>query len=475
MLTRPHRLLALSISLTTVLPASAQDHAGLLRKAREQLEAEQFVEGLATAKLAIKLRPKDHKGYYYAALALYKADQPEEAEPFLGPCRAYCPPANLSAVERLAKAVTGRKKALVAIKTGDEALAQGLVAKAAQSYQQAWEADDQSPDVALKAAGLYADRLGQPTSAASILREVIARKAPSPAADSAQTKLTAMAQGLRKIAKDTFDSAMASTGETRGKLLKETLRADPEHVEAYAQLTYRAALLADKPTMEWGLQELAKRNALNVRWLAVNEGFALYIEDPAFLTLLGNILGPEKVQELRARVADSQEKRKGLADLEARKTALNAALQREAEVLWKVISKGVAGLKFSRSVSGKSKYGKTPFTNWVQTSEGQITGHPDKMSDQPALIHKGDLMYFGFENADRFTNLSLLEVRRIHPDRKVKGRGGSFLFIQNEEVPAVQAQLVQPVVQQKQVVDRILNELDAIDKKTTEWKAAINR
>lgn len=473
--TRPLGLLAIPIALIASLPASAQDYPSLISKAREQLEAEQFVEGLATAKRAIKLRPKDHKGYYYAALALYKADQPEEAEPFLAPCRTYCPPANLPAVERLAKAVTGRRKAMVAIKAGDEAVQAGFIAKAAQSYQAAWEADDQGPEMALKAAGLYADRLSQPTTAAPILREVVAKKSPSPAADSARAKLASMASTLNKIARESYEAAMASTGEARVKLLKETLRADPEHVEAYAQLTYRAALLDDGPTLEWGLQELAKRNALSVRWLAVNEGFAPHLKDPAFLTLLGNILGPAKVQELQARVADSQQKRREITEMQARKATLNLDLKREGDVLWTVIRTGVAGLKFSSNVTGRTQYGKTSFRNWVRTTEEEVSGHPDEMSDWPAIIRKGDLMFFQWEAGERFRNLSLLEARKIQPDREVKGRPASFLLITNEEYPAVQAQLVQPVLRQKQVLERILSELSAIDKKTEALKAEINR
>lgn len=474
MLTRPLGLLAIPMVLTAALP-TAEDYAALINKTREQLEAEQFIEGLATAKRAIKLRPRDHKGYYYAALALYKADQPEEAEPFLAPCRTYCPPANLPAVDRLTKAVTGRRKALVAIKAGDEALQAGFIAQAAQSYQAAWEADDQSPDVALKAAGLYADRLGQPTTAAPLLREVIAKKSPSPAADAAKAKLASLASTLNKLARESYEAAVASTGEARAKLLRETLRADPEHVEAYAQLTYRAALLDDGPTLAWGLQEMAKRNALSVRWLAVNEGFAPHLKDPAFLALLSNILGPAKVQELQTRVADSQQKRREITELQARKATLNLDLKREGDVLWMVIRTGVAGLKFSPNVTGRTQYGKTPFTNWVRTTEDEISAHPDKMSDWPAVIHKGDLMFFQWETGERFRNLSLLETRRILPDLEIKGRAASFLLITNEEYPAVQAQLVQPVLRQKQVLERILNELSAIDKKTEALKAAIDR
>jgi uncharacterized caspase-like protein len=60
------------------------------------------------------------------------------------------------------------------IKTGDDALSEGLPAKAADAYTRAWRGGRSNSALALKAAGLWLDRVGDPVQAASILQFLVA-------------------------------------------------------------------------------------------------------------------------------------------------------------------------------------------------------------------------------------------------------------------------------------------------------------
>src|SRR5438093_1495899 len=96
----------ISLAITLLCAAvRAEDFDTLIIRARQQVEASQFLDCLVTAQQAIKENRQSFKGYYYAAFALYREDKLDEAQPFLEQAKAAASVENSATVDKLSQAI----------------------------------------------------------------------------------------------------------------------------------------------------------------------------------------------------------------------------------------------------------------------------------------------------------------------------------------------------------------------------------
>lgn len=106
---------------------------------------------------------------------VYRADKPVDADLTATALRLT---ELYDTIKAKADANPGQGNAVALLRSADEAYANGLLAKAASAYAEAFRADPTQGEVGLKAATLFADRLKNPLEAARLWQQVLAAGEP---------------------------------------------------------------------------------------------------------------------------------------------------------------------------------------------------------------------------------------------------------------------------------------------------------
>jgi len=293
--------------LTLRIGARAQDYDSLIARARQQYNAKQFTDCLVTAGQAITSSPEKYKAYYYKAAALYSNNELDDAEKALAQALERAADEEKLIVGKLGKAIAYKRASLAAIKQGNDAMADGLVAKAGAAYRSAWLAGRLDPELGLKAASLLADRLAQPIDAAITYREVIDTYPDSPAAQTAADELAKLRPALNQAAQNLETEANRLDGGRKKELLLKAVEADPNDWTAYVSLAKMAATGNDKGGMYAMLKELSRRKRLNVAMLTSDSAYAPYLEEPDFQAFVSEALGSSQLTQLRVSAEQRRE------------------------------------------------------------------------------------------------------------------------------------------------------------------------
>jgi tetratricopeptide (TPR) repeat protein len=135
--------------------------------------------------------------------------------------------------------VKKKQEFAAAVKEGDAAYAEGLLAKSAAAYARAYRADPTQGEVGLRAASLYADRLKQPLEAAVLWQKVLAGGEPH--ATTARAEL----QSHHDVLNSLLSAGLARRSQWRTQNdPTEALRlaeAFPESIELQVELAILAA------------------------------------------------------------------------------------------------------------------------------------------------------------------------------------------------------------------------------------------
>lgn len=301
---RPFRRFFTLLLLTCLLLASTTllwgtDYNGLISQAREQLQNEQFVEALATAKDAVRADANDYKGHYYAAMAYLGLARFDDAEAAAGRSLQLAAESAKPGVEKLVSAIKTRRSGLGSVQAADAALADGLAGKAARLYEQAWSAGQEKPELGLKAADLYANRLSQPVDAGRVLRQVMVAAKGSPAADQATTELAKLAAELRRIAEGYVEAAKKEQGAAALQSLQLAEEADPTYLAIFELRAQLAAMGESVEALQSAIKELAKRDRATPKTLASLPRMTQWLQQPAFNEFMIDLIGSKKSGELR--------------------------------------------------------------------------------------------------------------------------------------------------------------------------------
>ncbi|MDO8370021.1 MAG: SUMF1/EgtB/PvdO family nonheme iron enzyme [Candidatus Nitrotoga sp.] len=296
------RLLLVCLILASVTPAWAADYASLIGEAREQLQNERFVEALATAKDAVRANPSDYKGHYYVAMAYMGMDRFDDAEAAVTRSLSHAPESAKPGVEKLASAIKVRRQGTGSLQAADAALADGLAGKAARLYEQAWSAGQDNPELGLKTADLYANRLSQPVDAGRVLRQVKIAAKGSPAADRADAELKKLSGALRQIAQGYVNAARKQQGAEALRNLQLAEDADPSYQDIFGLRARIAAAGNSAEALQHAIKDLARRDLAKPKTLANLPQMAQWMDQPAFNEFLMDMLGSEQTKAVRLMV-----------------------------------------------------------------------------------------------------------------------------------------------------------------------------
>ncbi|MBA4778373.1 MAG: hypothetical protein A2792_05645 [Sphingomonadales bacterium RIFCSPHIGHO2_01_FULL_65_20] len=270
-----------------------------IEASKQLLSEDRYIEALAVAKDALRVDPADYRASYYVAMAYMGLQQYDAAETQANQALAQAPVSARAAVEKLVFTIRSLKTGNQNVGAADAALAEGLIGKAARLYEEGWAAGRNAPDYALKAAELYAGRLNQPVDAARVLRQVRESLPGSPAADSAEAELGKLQPVLRQIATAKVKEAAGLPLAEARPALSAAAAADPAYPEIYRTQAQLAAASGSAEELEASLKELARRNLVDLDFLAALSGMAALLEDPQFLLRLSDIIGANQADMLK--------------------------------------------------------------------------------------------------------------------------------------------------------------------------------
>jgi hypothetical protein len=127
---------------------------------------------LNPAQAAQPPEPQSYMAHYYVGRAHLGLEQYQLAAEAADRALALAPPEAKEDVSKLVETIKARQQAVRAAQEAAQALAGGMLGKAARLYEEAWNANQENLDLGLKAAELYAHKLAQPLDAGRVLRQV---------------------------------------------------------------------------------------------------------------------------------------------------------------------------------------------------------------------------------------------------------------------------------------------------------------
>jgi hypothetical protein len=302
-MTKTSRLLAAAALLLAAAPLAAQSADASIEQARQLLTEERFVEALAAATDASRLNATDFRAHYYIAMAQMGLRQFDNAEAEAAVALAQAPEASKPQVLKLQATIRSLRQGTSAVGDAEAALAEGLIGKAARLYEEGWNAGRNAPDMALKAADLYANRLSQPVDAARVLRQVQAAMPGSAAADQADAELKKLAGTLRSIAQAQTNAAAGLGWVEAAPKLAAAEAADPDYAEIYRVRARVAAASGSAELTQAAIKELARRNLVSVAALANLPGLNDFAAQPEFRQFLADAIGVAQAEDVFRRAS----------------------------------------------------------------------------------------------------------------------------------------------------------------------------
>jgi formylglycine-generating enzyme required for sulfatase activity len=169
----PLRHLWLTLLLTASLAFGNETFDQSLSAGKAALEKGDAAAAFAALQRAVNVDPTAFDGYFYLAIASYRLGNFEAAEQYARLASARAPEAERARVGEMLGLIAEKREFAVNERQGDEAYANGLMAKAAESYAKAFRLSPAHGHVGLKAAALY-EQMDQLLAAARLWQAVAA-------------------------------------------------------------------------------------------------------------------------------------------------------------------------------------------------------------------------------------------------------------------------------------------------------------
>ena len=278
----------------------AEDASPMITQAKNFLQDERYLDALASAKDAVRADPENYQAHFYVGMAHLALEQFDAAAEAAGKALALAPEAGKPGVTKLVETIKTRRQGAGTAQQAAAALADGMAAKAARLYEQAWNAAQDNPELGLKAADLYAHQLGQPLAAARVLRQV-QRVASGDALASAEAVLKEISAPLHQSAVDEVAAANAASDPAEQQShLQKAEEADPDYAEIYTLRAQFAALGDSVEALQAAITGLARHKLATPKLLAKLPNFARWLDNLAFKEFLSDIIGAPQVDRLQA-------------------------------------------------------------------------------------------------------------------------------------------------------------------------------
>lgn len=284
-------------------PAWSQANDAQVEQAKQLIGEERFIEALAAAKDAARADPTDYRARYYVAMSYMGLRQYDQAEAEATAAESQAPEGAKAAVQKLTATIRGLRQGTSDVAEADAALNEGLIGKAARLYEAAWNAGRNAPDHGLKAAQLYATRLGQPVDAARVLRQIRQALPNSAPADKADEELKVLAPKLREIATAHVNEARTLPLAQALPKLQAAEDADPSYSTLYLVRAQLAGAAGSTDLVQTGIKELARRNLITIERLASIPNLRAMLATPEFAQFMSDVIGAEQAAVLTRTVS----------------------------------------------------------------------------------------------------------------------------------------------------------------------------
>lgn len=300
----------LVLLLTVAQPARAADAEALIDLAKTQLQADRYLEALASSREAARAAPADYRSHYYVGLAFLGLARFDDATTAARQALSTAPAAAKPGVEKLLTVIQTRRTGSDLAKAAASAANEGLMGMAAQLYEQAWNAGRSAPEFGLKAAELYETRLSQPLDAGRVLWQVLAVAAEgSPEAAAANRQVTRLVPVLRNQAIVLLDRAAGQPKAQAEQSIQEAEQLLPDFPSVHIARLALAANDNDLPALQSAAKELARRKLASTATLSAMPRLAHWMDQPPFASFLTDLVGRTVAGEVQAhvrRLADEQ-------------------------------------------------------------------------------------------------------------------------------------------------------------------------
>jgi tetratricopeptide (TPR) repeat protein len=311
--TRRSNLVALSffaalaigpVASAVSFPAFAQqsEAANALERAKVAVSAGDYPAALAAAREAERADPGDYRAKYYLAMSLYGLGQFNAAREASEKAYATAPQSARPRITQLRAKIDAGVDTGGKLTEAEEALREGLHAKAGRLFAEVWAADKTQVDAALKASEIYATRMDDPLIAAGLLVD-IKRSAASPAdIIRADELLAALTPRVKASVVEQLRLARYESWGSAKERLRRVMRADPENADAYVVAFERAVAANDPDFVEIAVKGLGRLSRLDVTLVISQPSIEQMLVRPAFLQLMRDIKGDGFAATLEAEI-----------------------------------------------------------------------------------------------------------------------------------------------------------------------------
>jgi tetratricopeptide (TPR) repeat protein len=290
---------ALTAGTTSGQAQTGTTESASVREARDHLTNGRYVEALAAAQDAVRANPADHSAHYYVAMAFTGMKQFDAADREAAIALRQAPEAERATVQKLVDSIAAMRRGTGSLAQADAALAEGLNAKAASLYVEAWNVGRDNPAAAMKAADLYATKLGRPQDAADLLRQVV-RSAPGTGeAEEAAAALAKLQPTLADAARQLVASARTLPAAEAEQALLQAEKADPTIADIYLVRAAYASRGTDYASVSRAMKALSARGLADTKTIAGLPGIGRWLDNPPFRELLLEIGGEALVAALK--------------------------------------------------------------------------------------------------------------------------------------------------------------------------------
>lgn len=274
--------------------AQSMDYSALIGAADVAIKQGDYIGALANAQKALRQDSERFEAYYFCAFALFKRDLLDEATPLANDASRRAPADQKADVQRLLDAISKRRDVIGLIRSGEEALSQGLVPRAAATYREAWMKSMADPAIGLKAADLSI-KSGDFPAAATVLRSLAERAIDAGATQRANQLLADIHGQLEKTYNKRVEMAKsaAAAGHSAEALasIAVAITARPDQPAPYLLGVRIYASVQDKEHTGEMLLEGAKSGQVTAEAILAPNVFDDLFEQAWFLETVGRAFG----------------------------------------------------------------------------------------------------------------------------------------------------------------------------------------
>ena len=284
-----------------------------VERAKQSITEGRFDDALAASLAAQKANPDSFEAAYYLGMAHLGLRQFDAAQVAAQRAYSLAPSGSQQQVEKLVSTIAQMRSEVASTPSSsaggsvdtseaEVALADGLVAKAARIYDSLYQGNKNAPELGLKAADLYANRLSQWADAGRLFNQVVRTSPESPEAEKANAELNRLQVQLTEAYTDAVMASFSQDWSVAAVSLRAASSINAKTSFPLWLTVSRAVEAGDKKAVQDAIVELAKRGPLSVPRLASIPGMNGFVSQPQFMQFLSDVVGSSGAQAIAAGV-----------------------------------------------------------------------------------------------------------------------------------------------------------------------------